>query len=70
MLRYDLEAGGIAISARRCGMLHGLGNLLPSMRESATGFSEAYVVSMGEQLHSRLEVSFHELTQRYVILLD
>jgi hypothetical protein len=34
------------------------------MRESATGFSEAYVVSMGEQFHSRLEVSFHELTQR------
>jgi len=64
MLRYDLEAGGIAISARQCGMLHDLGNLLPSTRESATGFSETYVVSMGEQLHGRLGVSFHELTQR------
>jgi hypothetical protein len=40
MLGYDLKAGGIAISARRCGTLHGLGNLPPSMSEPATGVSQ------------------------------
>jgi len=70
VLRYDLEASGITISVMLCGTLHGLSNLLPSMRDSAKGVSEGYVFSMGEQLLRRLGVSFHELTQRQVKLLN
>jgi hypothetical protein len=69
-LRYDLEASGLAIPTRRCGALHCLGNLLPSVRDDATGVGEGYVVSMGEQLLRRLGVSFHELTYGQVVLLN
>lgn len=70
VLRHDLEANGLAISARRRGTLNGLRNLLPSTRDPATGIGEAHVVSMGEQLLHRLGVPFHELTQRQLVLLD
>jgi hypothetical protein len=69
-LFYDLEAGGLAIPARRCGTLHCLGNLLPSLRDNATGVGEGHVVSMGEQPLRGLRVSFHEFTYRQVVLLD
>ncbi len=40
------------------------------MGDPATGVSEGYVLSMGVQLTHRLRVSFHEFTQRLVILLN
>jgi hypothetical protein len=61
VLRYDLEASSHAISACRCGTLHGLSNLLPPTHGRPLGVSEGYVVSMGEQLFRRLGVSFDEL---------
>jgi hypothetical protein len=70
VLRYDLEASGYAISASRCGPLHGLSNLLPPTHGRTLGVSEGYVVSMREQPLRRLGVSFDELTRRWVILLN
>ena len=69
ILLYDLEAD-LALSATRCDICHSLSNLLPSMRDPATGVSEGYVLSMGVQLPHRLRGSFHEFAQRQVILLN
>jgi hypothetical protein len=66
-IRYDLEANGLAISARRCSTLHGRSNWLPSMRDPATRVSEGCVFSM---LLRRLGVTFHEFTKRKVVLLN
>lgn len=70
MLRDVLEAGGLAISVKRCGTLHGLNNLFESTCERAIRVTEGDVVSLGEQLLGRLVVSLHELTQGLVILLN
>src|SRR5829696_8132082 len=70
ILRYGLEAQVLAISEIRCGTLYGLSNQLPPTRGRAKGVCEAYVFSMGEQLLRRLRVSFHELIQRQLILLN
>ncbi len=40
------------------------------MGDPPTGVSEGYVLSMGVELPHRLRVSFHEFTQRQVILLN
>src|SRR5215218_9630574 len=68
MLFYDLNASGLAISDLRRGMLLGLNNLLPSMRDGADPrsgrakrVSEGHVVSVGEQLLRRPGVPFLEL---------
>jgi hypothetical protein len=70
VLGHGLEADGSAVSPRRCSTLHRRGNLLPSTRDTATGVSEAYVFSVGEQFLRRLGVPLHELAQRKAILLD
>jgi hypothetical protein len=64
ILRHDLIAGDLAISERRCGTLHDLSNLLPSMRGRGEGVVEGYVFLMGEDLLHRLRVSFCELLLR------
>jgi hypothetical protein len=52
-------------------MLQSRSNLLPSTRgRSYLGVSEGHVVSMGEQRLHRLGVSFEELIQGSVILLE
>jgi hypothetical protein len=70
ILHYGLEAQVLAISEIRGGTLYGLSNLLPPTRGRAKGVSEGYVISMGEQILHRFRVSFHELIQRQMILLN
>jgi hypothetical protein len=41
VLRHDLEAGGPAVSAQRCGMLRSLGNLIPPTHGRSMGVGEA-----------------------------
>ena len=47
VLRYVLEAGGLAISVVRCGTLQGRSDLIPSTCGWAKGVSEGYIVSTG-----------------------
>jgi hypothetical protein len=62
--------GSSTVVEIRCGTLNSGSYLLPSVRGRAQGVSEGYVVLMGEQLLHRLGISFDELIQRLVILLD
>src|SRR5215207_8114710 len=70
VLRYVLKASALAISVIRCGALHSLSNLLPPTHGRAKGVSDAYVFSMGVHHLQWFRVSFDELIQRLVILLD
>jgi hypothetical protein len=69
ILFYDLESY-LTLLATRGDIFHALSNPFPSMGYPATRVSEGYVLSMGVQLPHRLRVSFHEFTQRLVILLN
>src|SRR2546428_4347773 len=69
-LRYSLEPAGLAFSVVGCGALHRFDNLHPSTCQGAEGVTEGYVVWFREQLLGRLGVSFHELPERQVVLLD
>src|SRR5713226_6847284 len=57
VLRYSVEATGLAFSVMRCGALHRFDHLGPSACEGAEGVAEGYVVSFREQLLGRLVVS-------------
>src|SRR5215212_8206856 len=64
VLRYVLEAGGLAISVVRCGTLQGLSNLIPSTRGRAKGVSEGYIVSTGVGSLITFGTPSHDLIER------
>src|SRR5215207_5636690 len=70
VLSDDLEAGGPAVSAQRCGMLRSLGNLIPPTHGRSIGVGEARIISVGDVLLHGFWVPFHEFVQRQLILLD
>src|SRR5215211_6038559 len=64
VLRYVLEACGLAISVVRCGTLQGLSDLIPSTRGRAKGISEGYIVSTGVGSFITVGTPFHDLIKR------
>jgi hypothetical protein len=61
VLRYVLEAGGLAISVVRCGTFQGLSDLIPSTCGRAEGVSEGYILSPGVDPFITLGTPFHDL---------
>ena len=61
VLRYVLEASGLAISELRCSTLQGLSNLIPSTCGRAKGVSEGYIVCMGVTSFITIGAPFHDL---------
>jgi hypothetical protein len=64
VLRYVLEAGGLAISVVRCGAFQGLSDLIPSTCGRAEGVSEGYIVSPLVDPFITLGTPFHDLIER------